>query len=313
MITVALISGGLSAEREVSLAGGEQIYRALDKEKYRILRYDPKTDLAKIVADASRIDTAFVVLHGPNGEDGTIQGFLDLLNIPYQCAGVLGSALAANKLASKRIYEISGLPVPPYTILQADTPDRNAVLKQAVDTLGLPLVVKPVSGGSSIGMTIVAETAKLQDALLAAFAHDDRVLLESCIKGVEVTGGVLGNETLTPLPVVEIIPGDQYDFFDYEAKYTPGATTEICPARIDDQLTRTVQDYACRAHRALFCKGCSRTDMIATDDTLYVLETNTIPGMVQTSLLPLAVKTAGMSFPAFLDRLIQLSLEGTEN
>ncbi|MDY6906146.1 MAG: D-alanine--D-alanine ligase [Thermodesulfobacteriota bacterium] len=308
-ITVALISGGVSSEREVSLAGGEQIYQALDHQKYDVLQYDPRADLAKIVQDAPRIDTALVILHGANGEDGTIQGFLDLLNIPYQCSGVLGSALAANKLASKRVYETAGLPVPPYVALSQHDPDLKGKLAQAVDTLGLPIVVKPVSGGSSIGMAIVADPVDLEAAVASAFAHDDTVLLEVCLKGVELTGGVLGNDSLTPLPVVEIIPGEQYAFFDYEAKYTPGATTEICPARIDEQLSRQVQDYACRAHRELFCKGCSRTDMIAVGDRLYLLETNTIPGMVPTSLLPLAAKAAGISFPALLDRLIELSLE----
>lgn len=309
-ITLALIAGGTSPERDVSLAGGEQIFRALDTDKYNILRYDPKTDLAGIIQDARKIDTALVVLHGANGEDGTIQGFLDLLNIPYQCSGVLGSALAANKLASKRIYEMIGLPVPPYAVIRPDTPNFKQEITNAIEDLGLPIVVKPAAGGSSIGMAIVSNPTDIEAAIVSAFAHDDMVLLETCIRGVELTGGILGNDVLTPLPAVEIIPGEKHAFFDYEAKYTPGATTEICPARIDDKLAYLVQDYACQAHRALFCKGCSRTDMIAMNDTLYVLETNTIPGMVPTSLLPLAAKAAGMSFSALLDRLIELSLEG---
>ncbi len=309
-ITVALIAGGVSSEREISLAGEEEIYQALDKDKYRIFRYDPGTEMARMLQDAHLIDTALVILHGCHGEDGTIQGFLDMLNIPYQCSGVLGSALAANKFAAKRIYEMAGLPVPPYAVLHLDMADRRAVIDQAIDDLGLPMVVKPASGGSSIGMTIVTVPDDIDAALTAAFDQDRTVLLESYIRGVELTGGVLGNDTLIALPVVEIIPGEQYTFFDYQAKYTPGATKEICPAGIDEGLSSMVKDYACRAHHSLFCKGCSRTDMIAAEDGLYVLETNTIPGMVQTSLLPLAAQAAGVSFPALLDRLIELSLEG---
>ncbi len=308
-IVVALIAGGTSSERDVSLAGGDQIFEALDKNKYTVLRYDPRQDIDRLIKDAPRIDSAFVNLHGRFGEDGTIQGLLDLLGIPYQCSGVLGSALAANKLASKRIYAQAGLPVPPYVVVRKG--DRSGPadwLRQLGDLKG-PVVVKPVSGGSSIGMTIVSNTADLKPAVEAAWAYDDTVLLETYIKGVELTGGVIGNDTVEPLPVVEIIPGETHLFFDYEAKYTPGATREICPAEIDETLAATVRDYACRAHKALFCKGYSRTDMIAGDDDVFVLETNTIPGMVPTSLLPLAAAAAGISFAGLLDRLIELSLE----
>ena len=307
-IVVALIAGGTSSERGVSLAGGDQIFSALDKNKYTVLRYDPRDDIERLVRDAPRIDTAFINLHGRFGEDGSIQGLLDLLGIPYQCSGVLGSALATNKLVSKRIYEHSGLPVPPYSVIcKGDDKGLEEWIKRYP---GEPVVVKPVSGGSSIGMSIIWDTGELGQAVAAALAYDDTVLLEAYIKGVELTGGVLGNDTLEALPVVEIIPGAEFRFFDYKAKYTPGATREICPARIDEKLTAKVQAYACRAHTVLFCKGYSRTDMIAKGDDVFVLETNTIPGMVPTSLLPLAAGTAGISFPGLLDRLIASSLEG---
>ena len=308
-IVVALIAGGISSERDVSLAGGDQIFSALDKNKYTILRYDPRDDIERLVRDAPRIDTAFINLHGRFGEDGSIQGLLDLLGIPYQCSGVLGSALAANKLVSKHIYEHNGLPVPPYAVInKADEKGLDDWVKRYP---GEPVVVKPVSGGSSIGMSIVWDTAELKQAVNAALSFDEAVLLEAYIQGVELTGGVIGNDAIEPLPVVEIIPGEAFKFFDYTAKYTPGATMEICPARIDDKLTARVQEYACRAHTALFCKGYSRTDMIARGDDVFVLETNTIPGMVPTSLMPLAARTAGISFSDLLDRLITLSLEKT--
>ena len=305
-LTIALLSGGISSEREVSLNSGNQVFEALDKEKYHIRRYDPKTDLKMLVADAPEIDAALIILHGPYGEDGTVQGLLELLGIPYQGAGVLGSALAMNKLAAKQMYEKAGLPVPPYTVIRKG---QTTDLQKLQEHPGFPLVIKPVSGGSSIGMSIVRSPDALGEALEKAFRYDHCLLAETYIKGVEVTGGVIGNDTPEALPLIEIIPGTGYEFFDYEAKYQPGATKEICPARIDDALTRKVQECAVAAHNALFCKGYSRTDFILRNQEVYILETNTIPGMTKTSLLPQAAKVAGIGFSQLLDRLIHLSLE----
>ncbi len=304
--TVALLSGGVSSEREVSLNSGNQVFSALDKDKYDVIRYDPKTDLARLVADAATIDVALIILHGPNGEDGTIQGLLDLLGIPYQGAGVLGSAAAMNKLASKRLYAQCAIPTPPFQVAEAGRPvDTDA----CVQALGLPLVVKPVSAGSSVGMTIVREAKALQPALKTAFEFDRQAIIEAFVDGVEVTGGVIGNDDVEALPLIEIIPGDAHEFFDYAAKYTPGASQEICPARIDAALTEKAQRYAVEAHKALFCRGYSRTDMILKDGEFFVLETNTIPGMTPTSLFPQAAEAAGLDFPRLLDRLIELAPE----
>lgn len=305
-LTIALLSGGISSERDVSIASGNQVYEALDRDKYDVIRYDPKTDLPRLVADAKKIDAALIILHGPFGEDGTVQGLLDLLEIPYQGSDVLGSAIGMNKLASKLLYEKAGLPVAPYMIFRKG---QNIEARAVVDQLGLPLVVKPVTGGSSIGLSIAKTEDAFETALERAFQEDDEVLIEAYVKGVELTGGVIGNNDLLALPIVEIIPGEGYEFFDYEAKYTPGATREICPARIDDATTEKAQAYAKAAHRALFCKGYSRTDMILADGELYILETNTIPGMTPTSLLPQAAGAAGITFSRLLDRLIELSLE----
>ena len=305
-IKLALISGGISSEREVSIASGNQVYEALDSEKYDIIRYDPKTDLPRLVEDASKLDAALIILHGPFGEDGTIQGLLDLLEIPYQGSGVLGSAIGMNKLVSKQLYEKSGLFIPPYIVIQRDDvldPD------ECTKRLGLPLVVKPVSSGSSVGISIVKSTDSLKDAVDIAFVEDSSVLIESYIDGIELTGGVIGNDKPEALPIIEIIPDKSHEFFDYEAKYTAGVTQEICPARIDDALTQKAQAAAITAHKALFCKGYSRTDMILKDQDISILETNTIPGMTATSLLPLAAGAAGISFSSLLDRLIELSME----
>jgi len=306
-LTIALLSGGVSSEREVALSGGDQVYEALDKKKYRIARYDTQTDLKRLVIDAPTIDAALIVLHGPFGEDGTIQGMLDLLGVPYQGAGVLGSALAMNKIASKQLYERSGLPIPPYLTFQHND---SISTETCIQRLGLPLVIKPVSGGSSVGMSIVKSKDSFDAAVNSAFKQDEKVLIETYIEGIELTGGIIGNDELEALPLVEIIPDKKYDFFDYEAKYTSGATREICPARIDEALTQKAQQYAQIAHQALFCRGYSRTDMILKGSDIYVLETNTIPGMTSISLLPLAAKNAGISFSQLLDKLIELSLEG---
>ncbi len=305
-MTIALLSGGISSEREVSLNSGDQVYEALDKEKYNILRYDPKTDLIRLVQDAPNIDAALIILHGPYGEDGTIQGLLELLNIPYQGSGVLGSSIAMNKLASKYLYEKAGLPIPPYIALKkGDRLDPQGWEKQ----LGMPLVIKPNAAGSSVGMTIVKSLDSLQQAVEKAFSHDATILIEGYVEGIELTGGVVGNQELLALPIIEIIPDADHEFFDYEAKYTAGITQEICPARIDDEMTQKAQAYAEAAHKALFCEGYSRTDMILKDREIYILETNTIPGMTATSLLPQAARKAGLSFSQLLDQLIQLGIE----
>lgn len=305
-LVIALLSGGMSSERDVSLNSGNQVFDALDKQKYTVIRYDPKTDLGQLVADAPKIDAALIILHGTYGEDGTVQGLLELLGIPYQGTGVMGSAIAMNKLMSKQLYQQAGLLVPPYICLtNKDRFDIQSVIKK----LGLPIIVKPVRGGSSIGMSVVRSQDQLKAAADKAFSYDDTILIEAYIQGIEITGGILGHDELKALPLVEIIPGQDFDFFDYTAKYTKGATSEICPARIDRDLTLKAQDCAKKAHHALWCRGYSRTDMILKNQDIYVLETNTIPGMTQTSLLPLAAAAAGIPFSQLLDKLIALSLE----
>jgi D-alanine-D-alanine ligase len=223
-LRLALIAGGNSAERDVSLKSGEQVYEALDKNKYDISRYDPKDDLERLARDAANLDAALVIMHGRGGEDGTVQGMLDLLGIPYQGSGVLGSALGMNKELSKMLYQQAGLKVSRALFI-----NRGEALnpREIQAELGLPVVIKPVNEGSSIGITKANTLEELEKGLTDAFRYDHRVLVEEFLEGVEVTGGVLGNTELTALPLVEIIPSEQYAFFDYEAKYKPGASTEI--------------------------------------------------------------------------------------
>ncbi len=305
-IRLALLSGGNSSEREVSLKSGDQVYAALDKSKYDIQRYDPRSDLPQLVTDAPNLDVALIIMHGRYGEDGTIQGLLDLLGVPYQGSGVMASAVAMNKEISKKLYQQAGLMVP-----RAVFSDRRAPLEPAaiIEAVGLPAVIKPVNEGSSIGISIAHSPEELTAGLEKAFALDRRVLIEEFIAGVEVTCAVLGNDDLQALPLVEIVPGEAYAFFDYQAKYLPGASTEIVPARLSPELTARVQACGLTAHQALGCRGYSRTDTIVRGEDIFVLETNTIPGMTATSLFPQAAAAAGLPFPALLDRLVALALE----
>jgi D-alanine-D-alanine ligase len=304
-IRLALVAGGKSGEREVSLAGAKEVEKALSREKYEVHRYDPATDLARLAADADKIDAAFILLHGPLGEDGTMQGFLDLLGVPYQGAGVLGSALAMDKNLAKILYQQAGLTVAAWEMAR---PDDQINPCRLLERLSLPVVIKPIRQGSSLGMSLAASEEDLVQGLAKAFGYDSEVMVEQYVRGREITGGVLGNRELTALPIVEIIPGEEYKFFDYDAKYKKGASREVCPAELPPEITARAQAIALAAHRALQLKGYSRTDMIVSGDSIYVLETNTIPGMTPTSLLPQAAAAHGLSFAALLDRLIELAL-----
>jgi D-alanine-D-alanine ligase len=305
-LRVALLMGGLSNEREISLKSGAEVQKALNPVRYETIIYDLKDSLPRLVSDASMIDVALIILHGRYGEDGTVQGLLELLGIPYQGSGVLGSALAMNKRLTKSLYRQAGLPVARDRVIRRGD-DR--ALDPLADKLGWPIVVKPNTEGSSIGIRIAKNLGELSEYVEQAFVLDNEVLLEEYIKGREITGGVLGNQILQALPIVEIIPSEGYAFFDYDAKYKEKASIEICPAQLPESTTRMAQEYALKAHRALDLRGYSRTDMIVRGEDIVLLETNTIPGMTRTSLFPQAAQAAGLTFGALLDRLIELALE----
>ena len=306
-LRIALLAGGTSGEREVSLNGAAQVEKALSPEKYSVRRFDTATDLPALVAAKDEIDFAFIVLHGLQGEDGTMQGLLDLLGIPHQGSGVLGSAIAMDKHLSKELYRLDGLPVAEWEILTPETARDGAGI---ATRLGLPLVVKPVREGSSLGMTIAHTEEELLAGIETAMSRGRQVMVEKYIRGRELTAGVLGNDKLEALPLIEIVPGKEFTFFDYTAKYKPGATNEICPAPVSEEVRVKAQDFAVRAHKALRLRGYSRTDMMLDEnENLYLLETNTIPGMTATSLLPQAAAKHGLEFPEFLARLIELGME----
>lgn len=306
-IRLALLAGGASGEREVSLAGAAGFEEAIDREKYELCRYDPKTDLVKLAIEADFIDVAFILLHGTHGEDGTVQGYLDLLGIPYQGSGVLGSALAMDKNMAKILYRLHDLPVAAWEMAKAEDKTNP---ERLLETLQFPLVIKPIREGSSLGMSVAGNIDELQAGICLAYEHDSEVMVEQFISGREITVGVLGNKELTPLPLIEIIPGNEFVFFDYTAKYKEGASREICPAPVSDSIAQRAKEFAVDAHRALQLRGYSRTDMmLAPDGALYILETNTIPGMTPTSLLPQAAKEFGLNFTELINRLLQLALE----
>lgn len=305
-LRVALIAGGISGEREISMKSGDAVEKALDPAKYEVKRYDPRDDLELLLKNSDNTDLALILLHGRYGEDGSMQGLLDLLGVSYVGSGVLGSAMAMNKRIAKSVLRSEGLVVAEDVLLCHGEPYS---LDQILERLGASTVVKPVSEGSSIGVMICHSKEELLKGIEVAFHHDREVLVERFLEGKELTCCVLGNDSLEALPVIEIVPNPQYSFFDYQAKYTPGATNEICPARITRAQGEEVRSCAMRAHRALQCRDWSRTDMILSNNKVYVLETNTIPGMTDTSLVPLAARTAGMTFSQLVDRLIGLCME----
>ena len=304
-IEIALLTGGWSGERDVSIKSGDAVYKALDKDRYNVTRYDPRDDLESLIRARKDIDLAFILLHGKFGEDGTIQGFLDLLGIPFIGSGVLPSAMAFNKKVAKDIFKNAGLKVIQDELLYKG---KEFSLDHIMGNIGPSTVVKPVAEGSSLGVSICHTREELIEGIEKAFLHSQEVMVESYIQGREVTCGVIGGKELETLPIVEIVPEQGHEFFDYEAKYTPGATREICPAIIPISLRQKVEDCAKKAHNALKCRTWSRIDMIIKGEDIYILEINTIPGMTDNSLVPLAAGAAGISLSQLLDRLIELSL-----
>lgn len=310
---VAVVLGGRSSEREISLASGRQVLAHLDPERFEGQAYDAATDLPRLAAEAQGLDVAFLALHGPDGEDGAMQGFCQMLALPYTGSGVLASAMAMDKEISKRVYRRTGLPVAEDILLSAASGgDLRAAARQALASLGSPLVVKPLRQGSSVGLSIAADEAALCASLSQVFALDGAALLEKYIQGREFTCAVLGNERLTALPPIEIIPAAGHSFFDYQAKYEPGQALEICPAEIPASLTLELARLARAAHEALGCQGLSRTDFMYAEGQLYLLETNTLPGLTTGSLLPKMAAVHGLSFRDLVSYLIDLALEPQE-
>ncbi len=302
---IGVLLGGPSTEREVSLRSGKAVYESLKRLGLDVAAIDIKTGGVKENVDlikSSAINCAFLALHGRFGEDGQIQAILDEIDIPYTGSGVKASMLAMDKVASRMIFQAQGIDVPHYEIVR-----KNAARpgKDFSSAFGFPLVVKPVTHGSSVGLSIVDRKQDLAAAIDLAFSFDDKIVIEEYIRGREVTVGILDENVL---PVVEIIPKKR--FFDYEAKYQHGLTDYIVPAELEAAVTADLGRKALAAHKAIGCFGCSRVDIILKDgNTPCVLEVNTIPGFTETSLLPKAAKVAGIGFAQLCIKLIQLAYD----
>ena len=314
---IAVLYGGDSAEREVSLLSGREVCAALKTKGYDAFLYDvseellSKGGLSKLTGD-DRPDVCFLAVHGTHAEDGALQGLLELLHIPYTGSGLQTSAVAMDKELTKQILSRAGLPVPRGVLLRKGdrvtpppTPSSCSGTNRPGHKEGASgWVVKPNAQGSTVGLSFVEHERDLQQAVQKAFQYGDEVLVEEWLRGTEISVPVLGDRVL---PVVEIVPAS--GAYDFESKYTPGATNEICPARITPEQTVLAQNQALAAHKALGCRGCTRTDMIVLEDRIVCLEVNTLPGMTSTSLVPNSARAAGMSFEDLCDWMVRDALE----
>jgi D-alanine-D-alanine ligase len=302
---VAVLKGGRSLERGVSLRSGARVEDALERLGHEVLAIDVGADLVKRLT-ADRPDVSFVAMHGVGGEDGTTQELLEILGIPFTGPGAAACARCMDKSLAKHSIREAGIPTPDwFAFSQAAFRELGAAdaLGRIEEALGFPLVVKPSRGGSSLGVKFAGSAAEVPGALVAAFSYDDRILLERFVDGRELAVGVVGDEAL---PVVEAIPaeGDRYDF---EARYAIGRTSFVCPAELDDAATAAVTEAALATYRALGCTGFARVDLMLDSQGPWVLEANAIPGLTDTSLLPQAAEAAGMSFELLVDRIVDLA------
>ena len=309
-LRVVVLCGGWSDERDVSITSGTECRKALLECGFK------KVDLLDIAEDrfaeklaSGNYDVAFPALHGRFGEDGCIQGMLEVMHIPYAFSGVFASAVATQKEAAKVLYAKAGIRTPRGVDLPAGAKLTQEQKDALVSKLGLPLFVKPSGNGSSFGITRVTESSKLQEAVDLAGSEGERVLIEECVVGTEITVPVIGNADPHALPIVEIVTGA--DFYDVKVKYEPAELHHVIPARLAPAVYAKAQDAAVAAHKALGCAGCSRSDFIVTQmGEPVILETNTIPGMTPASLLPDSARHGGIEFPELCAKFIELAVEG---
>jgi D-alanine-D-alanine ligase len=298
---IGVLMGGLSSEREVSLASGKAVLKALTDTGYDAVAVDVGRDAPEQVGK-SGIAIAFNALHGKFGEDGAIQGLLEIMGIPCTGSGILASAMGMNKIISKTLFKAYGLHVG--TFLTVSRGDRD-MLRTAKAEIGFPLVVKPSSEGSSVGVSLVHAQSDFDAAVKLAFGYDPEILVERYIRGMEVQVGILGERALG---AIEIVPKDA--FYSYKAKYEQGMSEHFFPARIPEDMYKRTLDAGLLAHRVLGCRGYSRVDFIIDNDGVpYILEVNTLPGMTATSLLPEIAQGAGLTFPALVEEILRLSIQ----
>ncbi|MCL5772109.1 MAG: D-alanine--D-alanine ligase [Actinobacteria bacterium] len=302
-MTIGVICGGISSEREISLKTGEGIYNALINNGYNAKYIDFKGDNISVF---NEIDIAFLALHGKYGEDGSVQGILELFKIPYTGSGILASSLAIDKIFSKKIFVFEKIPTPEYIELSSiSNLDINKIKNEVNKVTGYPLVVKPSREGSTIGITIVDSENELETAINFAKIYDSRILIEKFIFGRLLTVSIVGDKPIA-LPVIEIKP--KSGFYDFKSKYTVGLTEYIVPASLDNETELKVKELSLKAHNSLGCYGISRVDLILDENKVpYVLEINTMPGMTETSLVPKAAAAAGINFEKLVEIILNYS------
>lgn len=294
---VAVLMGGLSAERQVSLNSGNAVLNALTSQGVDAHGVDVGKDILQVLSQGN-FDRAFIVLHGRGGEDGTMQGALEILGLPYTGSGVMASALAMNKLKTKQLWSAQNLPTPPYRVLSGEN------LDQAADDLGLPLFIKPSNEGSSIGITKVSSKDQLHKAWQEAAKYDREIIAEGLVQGAEYTASILGDQAL-PLIRLET----PHEFYDYQAKYHADTTQYHCPCGLDSDIEAELQSLAMKAFTAVGASGWGRVDLFLDQAGLpWLIEVNTVPGMTDHSLVPMAAKTAGISFEELVLRILQQTL-----
>jgi D-alanine-D-alanine ligase len=304
---VAVLKGGSSLEREVSLRSAARVEDAIAALGHEALGIDAGPDLVGRLRE-ERPDVVFIALHGPGGEDGTVQELLEILDLPYSGPGVAACALCMDKVAAKHEMRTAGIPTPDWAAFNATAfreLGAGETLEEIEARLGFPLVVKPARQGSSLGVEFAADRDGVPEALVAAFSYDDRVLLERYVKGRELAVSVLDGEAL---PIVEAIPRKE-DFFNFAARYEIGRTEYVCPAELAEDDAGRVRDLARRTYEALGCSGFARVDLILGDSGPEVLEVNAIPGLTDTSLFPMAAEAAGIDFNGLVERILESARE----
>ena len=306
---ILVVCGGFSSEREISLQSGRSIYEALLKLGYHNAKlFDLTRDNAHEIIE-SRPDMVFIGLHGKGGEDGSIQGLLEFSGIPYTGSGICSSAICMDKIITKRVLENAGLPTAPFSVFHiSDVSDNRELARRIIESIGLPVVLKSPSQGSSIGVVIVRKESEMLNAIEEVYKYGDFLLAEQFLDGTELTLPILGNEKPMSLPIIEIT--SEREFYDYTAKYTSGLCHHIIPACIEASVAKEVESIGIKTYRLLNCQGFARVDFIV--DKIkgpMIIEVNTLPGMTAMSLFPDAARYVGISFEELVEKILLLGFQ----
>ncbi|MBU7005361.1 D-alanine--D-alanine ligase [Phosphitispora fastidiosa] len=303
---VAILYGGLSTEREVSLNTGKSIFDALKDKDFDTVLIDAGRDLSEKLREIGP-DVAVIALHGKYGEDGCVQGLLEILGIPYTGPGVMACSLAMNKIMTKKIFIYENIPTPEFLVIDGKRSSPVEISQIVLNKMKLPVVIKSASQGSSIGVCFAFQEDEVKEGIVECLKYDNEILVEQFIKGRELTVSVMGNSDPVVLPILEIV--SQSGLYDYHAKYTTGASSHFA-AELPEAINKEIRGIAARAYRAVGCRGLSRVDFLLSENNEpYVLEINTSPGMTATSLFPDAARAAGISFPDLIERLINYAFQ----